>query len=169
MIAPGTYRAKVGSIDDVQFGFTEKGNEQVAVAFTLLVEPYVNAQITWFGYFTDKTVETTLKALRNCGWQTDDLNDLTGVDAREVDLVIESEEDQQGRLRARVRWVNQVGGKVKLNNTMSPEQRVSFASRMKGTVVAHRDGTAPKAPRLPSAAAVKAEARNHGAVDEVPF
>lgn len=165
MIPAGTYRARACAPGEAQLGYTAKGTEQIAVAFTLLQPPFEGQCITWFGYFSDKATEQTVKALRACGWQGDDLNDLTGLDANEVDLVIEEETDDQGRVRSRVRWVNRPGdGRVKLQNTMSPEQRKSFAARMRGNVKAADVSIATPKPK-----AAKADAREHGVVDEVPF
>lgn len=167
MIPAGTYRARACAPAEAQFGYTAKGTEQIAVALTLIGPPFEGQVIYWFGYFTDKANEQTIKALRTCGWTGDDLNDLAGLDANEVDLVIEEETDDQGRVRSRVRWINAPGGgKVKLQNTMTPEQRAAFAKRMRGNVKAADAAASSSAPRK---AAVKADAVAHGAVDEVPF
>jgi len=170
MIPPGTYRARVASPDSHQFGYSSNETEQIALTFKFLQEPFAGQYMTWFGFFTDKTKETTFKTLRACGWQGDDLADMSGIDANEVDLVIETELDQQGRERSRIRWVNELGGgKVKMQNTMTPEQQRAFAARMKGTAIALREGKGPAKPPRPSDAKVRQDAAAHGAVDEPPF
>lgn len=118
-------------------GTTNTGKEQVGVSFELLEGPNQGQRITWYGYFTEKTTERTLEALEHCGWQGDDLSDLTGIDANEVYLVIEHEQDDQGEVRARVRWVNSSGG-VAMQNRMDPGDAASFAQRMRGEVLARR-------------------------------
>lgn len=170
MIAAGTYRARVIALEDVQFGFTEGGKEQVAVAFQITVEPYVGQNMTWFGYFTEKTEETTLRALRACGWKGDLLTDMSGVTENEVDLVVEIETDPEtGRQRSKVRWVNSLGGgKVKLQRTMTAGQIAAFAQRMKGQAIAQRSGTM-QADKRAAAAATAQSATEHKVVEEVPF
>ena len=168
LTVPGTYRARVTAVEDVQFGMSHGGNEQIAVPFVVTQGDAQGETITWFGSFTDKAVEITLKALRACGWQGDDLNDLTGVVDNEVELVC-AVETYNEKTSLKVKWVNKPGeGKVKLERPLDGGQRAAFAARMKGTVIALRQGEGR--PGAPSAAtARKAEAKAHGAIDEVPF
>jgi hypothetical protein len=143
MIPVGTFKARA---TEAALGTTSKGGEQVAVNFQILEGEAQGQFVTWWGYFTEKTTERTLESLEHCGWQGDDLNDLAGIDRNEVYLVIEHEQDQQGELRARVRWVNAAGG-IAMQNRMAPADAASFAQRMRGTVLARRQakGQAPAA------------------------
>jgi hypothetical protein len=60
---------------NASLGKTKNGGEQVAVEFELKDGPGVGQRITWFGSFAnDKATEITVKALRNCGWDGDDLS-----------------------------------------------------------------------------------------------
>lgn len=161
--AAGTWRARVTSLDDVQFGMSGNNNEQIAIPFVVTQGEHEGATITYFGSFTDKAMEHTIKALRNCGWQGDDLNDLTGLTDNEVELVCALETYNE-KTTLRVRWVNKPGeGKVKLERPLDAAQRAQFAARMKGTVIALRQG-APSA-----TAARQSDAKAHGAVDQVTF
>ena len=141
----GTYRARAleGAL-----GETSGGKEQVAVRFTLL--DFSPQTITWYGYFTDKTLESTFRALRTAGWrgqELSDLSDLSREDAPEVHLVVEHATDQQGVTRARVRWVNSTGG-VGLKSQLSPDKAKAFAARMKGSLAAFDRATSqPAAPK----------------------
>jgi hypothetical protein len=144
MLDAGIYRARA---IEAALGETDTGKEQVAVRFELLdVE---GQQITWYGYFTDKTLETTFKALRTAGWRGQDLSDLSdlcGQDTPEVNLVVEHETDQQGKVRARVRWVNGTGG-LALKKALDANKAKAFAARMKGKLVAYdRTAGSPKPP-----------------------
>lgn len=136
MLPEGTFR---GRGVEAALGYTANDKEQVAVdlVFTDDAVPEILGQhITWYGYFTDKTTEGTLKSLRALGWATDDLSDLSGIDANEVYLVVAHEEDQEGQLRARVRWINASGGGLALKTRMDPGSAKAFAERMKGHVLA---------------------------------
>jgi hypothetical protein len=130
-IEPGTHGARAV---EAQLGYTKTGKEQVAVQFEL----ENGSRITWYGYFTDKTKKTTFAALRACGWVGDDLSDLSGLVSNEVEVVIEEEDDQNGKPRMRVRWVNSPGGgSIALAKPMGEAQAAAFAKKMRGSVLAH--------------------------------
>lgn len=127
---------------EAALGYTSQDNEQVAIDFVLLEGPNENAHITYYGSFSEKAVEHTLKALRTCGWEGDDLSDLSGIDANEVELVIAHEEDLEGQLRARIRWVNAPGSRgIAMKTRMDEGAAKAFAERMKGHVLAHKQRT----------------------------
>lgn len=142
MLEQGTYRAKA---KEAALGRTSKGTEQVAVRFELL--DHTGESITWFGFFTDKTLENTVKSLRACGWTGDDLSDLAGITANEVNLVVEHETDDRGQTRAKVRWVNGTSG-LAMKDQLDTAEAKTFAARMKGAIVAMgKGGARPAAPR----------------------
>jgi len=143
MIPEGTFKAR--AVEAV-LGTTSKGGEQVAVQFQILEGEAQGQYITWWGFFTEKTTERTLESLEHCGWTGDDLSNLEGIDRHEVYLVIEHEMDQQGELRARVRWVNSSGG-IAMQNRMAPADAASFAQRMRGTVLARRQAKGQPTPQ----------------------
>lgn len=136
LIAAGQWKARPTA---AALGTTEKsGSETVAVGFVIDEGPSQGRSITWYGYFTDKTEERTIESLRYCGWHGDMINDLIeiGQDPEvRVYLAIEHEPDQEGVIRARVRWVN-AGGGVALKNRMDPGAALSFAQRMRGKILA---------------------------------
>jgi hypothetical protein len=172
-IGPGRHRARAlpGSVD---FGYSSAGNEQIAVTFQLVDEPHAGQTITWFSSFaSDKATAITLRALRTCGWLGDNLADLEGIDASEVDLVCE-EEEYEGERRLRVRWVNPPGG-ARLAQPMSEGERRAFAERMRGTVLA-MDAKEGKAAASPLASRPRASrgaqqpaAAGSSGVDDIPF
>ncbi len=133
---PGTYRARGVT---AALGLTSKGSEQVAVELTFVDGEYQGQSATWYGYFTDKTTDRTLDSLRNLGWEGDDLADLSGIDKNEVAIVIDDEQDDHGNVRSRVRWINRAGG-LALKERMNPAQLQDFAARMRGKVLAHKQG-----------------------------
>jgi hypothetical protein len=110
---------------------TSKGDPQVLVVFEILSPgPQQGSKIGWYGFFTPKTQERTLEALYACGWHGPDLTDLSGVGDREVEIVVE-EEEYQGKVRSKVRWVN-VPGRGANISPLPVNEATAFAARMKG-------------------------------------
>lgn len=139
-IEDGTYRARAMP-GTAQLGYTSKGTEQVVVGFEFQDAPHKGQKIAWYGYFSEATAERTIESLRFCGWTGDDLFDLSTVgspESSDVDIVIESEEDEQGKRRTRVRWVNRRGIGMALKEKMNEQQARDFAKRMKGAVLAQK-------------------------------
>lgn len=151
MFPTGTHRARP---IDAALGLTGTGKEQIGIMFE---HAETGERITWYGYFTDGTFERTIESLRYIGWQGTDLTDFAlglpeGV-ANEVDIVVEDEEDQRdGTIRRKVRWVNSGGG-VAVKDRLSEDQARSFAARMKQRIAASqaKAGVKPTSSR-PSAA-----------------
>lgn len=175
MIPEGHHRAR--ALDGV-LGYTLNGNEQIAVLFQLLDGELQGQRITWYGYFTEKTTERTFESLEHCGWEGDDLSDLTGIDRNEVTLVVEHETGEDGVRRARVRWVNSSGG-IAMKDRMEPGDAKAFASRMRGALVARRQqkGQAPAAQQRQATSRTNAQPRREPPLrnssapenDDIPF
>ncbi len=123
LIPEGTYRAQAV---DGHLGYTSKNNEQVVVRFAIVGGPHDGESVQWFGFFTDACFDRTIRSLRYCGWQGDDVADLTGIDANEVDIVV-GHNEYKGKITPRVSWVNQVGGL----SGMTPQQAHDFAESVK--------------------------------------
>ncbi len=129
ILPEGTYRAKA---IEAQLGFTSANKEQVAISFQLLTPGFETERAAYYGTFGEKSLEITIKALRACGWKGVDLSDLSGIDANEVNLVVEHEE-YNGTVSAKVKWVNDGAGGL-LKNVMGDAEKLSFAQRMRGEV-----------------------------------
>lgn len=171
ILAAGTYR---GRAVEGALGETKTGKEQVAVRFALIGDGLAPTQLTWYGYFTDKTTATTFRALRSAGWTGTDLADLAELSGEtpEVELVIEHETDPEGKVRARIRWVNGIGG-IGLVAPMTPGTASKFAARMRGRLAAYDAGAGTGAPTTPAPAATKPRAKPRFAApapdDRVPL
>lgn len=131
---------------------TKNGTEQIAVYFEISTPEADIPAITWFGFFTDKTWERTIESMRICGWTGSDLTKIEGLDANEVELVIEDEE-HEGRVRPKVRWVNKPGG-IAIKAPLSGDKAKAFAAVMAQKIKA-LDASAPKpagkpAPKKPA-------------------
>lgn len=109
--------------------------ECIAVLFDYVDQNGEAGSIQWWGYFTEKTWERTLDSLRYMGWQSDDLGNLDGLDANEVELVLD-EEEYDGKKRLKVQWVNRLQA-LYIKDPMDAQERVSFAARMRGRIAQH--------------------------------
>lgn len=131
LLPAGTYRAKA---TDWKLGFTEKQDPQLGINFEILQDgPYKGWNTSKFLYFTEKTFDRTIESLRYLGWTGEDMDELQnrggGLDKNEVSIVVEHE-TYEGKTRAKVSWINRVGGVV-MNRAMAPEDVVSFAAKIK--------------------------------------
>lgn len=169
MISEGKHKARG---IEAALGYTSKGTEQIAV----LLETE-HGEITWYGYFSEKTADRTLESLRYLGWEGDDLSDLSGISANEVTIVVEHEADEDGRTHPRVRWINRAGG-LAMKEAMDEKATRAFAARMKNAARASRakvGAAVPSAPsggqRTQSGRSQWGEAPPHGDddIDGIPF
>lgn len=165
MIAEGTYPAVVVPIVSqetgqelvCQFGYSGvKETPQVGVCFEILSGPYAGERRSWIGYLTDKATDRTLQSLRICGFKGDDID--TFNDQRpnqEVHIVIEHEEDDKGKLREKIAWVNDParGGGLVFKNQMDAKQRRMFAAQFKSKLKSIPAVEGKKAERQPRSAA----------------
>lgn len=150
----GTYaaRAKTWALAE-----TSKGDPQVAVEFALLDPEAEMKSLAWYGYFTENTEARTIEALRTMGWAGDDLSDLQGLDANEVSIVVE-EEEYQGKIQTKVRWVNKAGG-LNVKAPLSGDKAKAFATMMRDRIRALDAAKGVKKPAQPNGA-TRAPARS---------
>ena len=127
--APGVYRM---TALDADLGFTngsegEAGKPQVAVLLQFDEGPHKGTTLTWYGFFTEKTKLSTIRALRTLGWESNDLSELDTVRGS-APCVVETEGDLEGVVRARVRFIG--AGVLAMKNTMDDAQKKAFALSM---------------------------------------
>jgi len=142
MIPEGTWKVR-GT--EGALGTSSTGNETVGISLTILEGEAKGSRITWYGFFTEKTFDRTIEALRHLGWEGNDISDLRGVDRLEAYAVIEHEADEDGELHAKVRWINSGGG-VALKDRMDVGSAKAFAERVKGRVLALSQGQQSQSP-----------------------
>jgi hypothetical protein len=158
MLPPGTYnavaaliRSEAGDEAYVQFGNSrEKGTPQVCINFEITDGDYAGHRIAWMGYFTEKTTKRTFETLRLVGWKGDDLMGALAQElTNQVSLVVDHEE-WDGKVRAKIKWVNPPGGGGLRINTMNANDLRSFAASMKVTAKSIPEVDGKKAePRTP--------------------
>jgi hypothetical protein len=126
-----------------QFAETKKGDEQIVLGFEI-VDPArpddVGMHISYFGTFGPNSIDFTVDAIRACGWTGDDVSEVpalaeAGQLATEVRLKIEHEV-YEGKTRAKVKFVNKVGGgaKIKLERTLDDNRIKQFAASMRSRI-----------------------------------
>lgn len=129
MIKPGIYLAKVISHAVTE---TKDGNPQVTITFSFEAEGIKS--LTWFGSFKEKALPHTLKALLVCGLKGS--NPAGALDVgREVSIVVDDEEGQDGKIRSKIKWVNALGG---AKNVIPPDLAKAKLSELEGAVMAAR-------------------------------
>lgn len=138
----GKYRARcIDNPSEPRFGRSEGGNEQIALTFALVDEEGrpTDTTIDWVGTFAEgKATEITMKALRTCGWSTDSVDDLTGIDANEVELDVQWDE-YKGERRLRVKWINKPGGnRIAFKASLDEGGRKALAARLRGAAIASK-------------------------------
>jgi hypothetical protein len=157
----GTYVAKAA---EVTLGESlKRGTPFVGVIFVVTDGDQKGQRLRWEGYLTDNTAERTIESLQHCGWRGDDISvfakgDLDGLDANEVDLVVEMEEyEKDGELKEapKVQWVNRRGGGVRfMGEAVNPGKAAAFGKKYRGLAISLRaksGGGAPKQePRRPA-------------------
>ncbi len=104
MLPAGTYRAMAEP--GAYLSETAKGKPHVVVNFRVTQGELAGEQIAWHGWLsTEKSETRTLASLKYCGWKGDNIADIGELD-REVEIVVEHEEGNDGKTRAKVAWVN---------------------------------------------------------------
>lgn len=155
--AIGKFRAKATM---GELGYANSGTEQIVVQFEILEGADAGRTMTWWGYFTPKTADNTLKSLLLCGWDGDDISVLKGLGNTEVRLTIE-DEDYNGEKRQRIRWINPASGPA-VKKPMAKGEKAAFAAKMKGlTLSIQSQEPAPPTPPTPPPAA--------DGDDDIPF
>lgn len=148
-IENGTYRARASGAC-VLGTSANKGTPFLELYLKVIEGEHKGALVRWTGYFTENTNERTIQSLLFMGWQGEDPSEfadgeLHGLDANEVDIVVEIEEyeNAEGELRhsPRVQWVNRPGGYLNVENAMNTEAAKSFGERMRGLVIGMRAKT----------------------------
>lgn len=156
-IPAGTYKGRAIKGSE-QHGFTSKGTEQIVIDLEVTVpmagDVEEKKRLSTFMYFSDAAAPYSLERLRALGWQGDDVMDLVGIDANEVDVSVRYE-DYQGEDKMKVEILTG-GGRVVVKEPMNDSQKRVFAARMKTLA---KSGTPATAPAQPAAARAGGRAR----------
>ena len=150
---------------------TKSGQKQtpcVAVVF----EDEVGDTITYWGYLTDAALEYTMKSLAAMGWDSAKhdgrIDTLDGTDllvGHKVEIVVD-EEEYDGKVRAKVKFVNEIGGG--LGERMDPAEASSFAAELRKKILA-MGGPKPSTRPAPARKPEPAMAESVIDLDNPPF
>lgn len=132
---------------------SQQGHPMAVVLFDILTEGAAESSLTWRGSFSEAAADRTIEALRHCGFEGDDLTQLTGLDKNEVELVVEDEE-YEGKTYAKVQWVNKPRS-LSVKNVLEGDKLKTFAAEMKARIRAldasnGKRTSAPKPAATPS-------------------
>ena len=149
LLAQGKYTAHVKS---TAFRITPNSKEEIALWFEVAGEDEGDTphNVPAYLYFSEGAQERSLESLRAAGWTGDNIGELLDlVDASQllpdaVEIVVEHNE-YQGNTRARVKWINKLGGGPRAQPA-APTAKAAFAARMKG-LVASKPAAPGAAPR----------------------
>lgn len=129
MIAEGKYVARA---EDIDFGVADTGSEYVAMSFCIMEGPHQGDRYTWRSYFnTSENAERSLKSLRYCGWDGDDLESISSEQLHNLVQVTIEHQEYEGKTYPRIVWVNQLGG-LAIKTKMDESTKRAFAQRMRG-------------------------------------
>jgi len=130
MIEAGTYLATVLSH---AIGETKKGDPQAVVSFSVKTGKGPQ-KITYYGSFSEKAMEYTIKNLITCGLKGNNpAGDLEI--GKEVELVIDIETGDDNKPRSKVKFINQVGS---VRNAIPQDLAKAKLSQLEGAVMAAR-------------------------------
>jgi hypothetical protein len=153
LIPEGYYEAvAVETTDDqgvcayARLALTKGGGKQVAAHFKILNPPEgfsAGFPLPWYGAFTATMVgdsgksvaQRTCESLRHMGLKGDDLTECESQPLDQIVSVKVEHNEWEGKTRARIAFVNPVGGgTIKLNNPMPEIEKRKFAAMMKGSL-----------------------------------
>lgn len=140
-LPPGKYKAR--AIDGALGESGEKKTPCVDVMFRIEEGDHAGEEIGWQGWMTDKAVKTTFRALRNMGWQGDNVTELVGIDQNIVELDVQRE-TYEGKTRTKVKWVNRPGGFRA--SPLATDQAKAIAAKFKGYAIESRKEAAKSGP-----------------------
>lgn len=159
MIPEGRYKCRAV---EGKLAKTNDGNGQMAVDIVITEEEseHCGQHRTWYGSFTEKSIDRTLQSLRLLGWQGDDLSDLVGLGDTEAYVTI-THEEYEGEIRDRAAWINASAG-LAVKTPMDEGEAKAFAERMKGHVLGFNQRTQGGSPNTGKSAASSGGAAGGG-------
>jgi hypothetical protein len=155
------------AVIDKGLGRSSKGTAQVFVSFQAKDGEAAGQTIAWYGSFSDAALPYTMEKLRTTGFAGDDLSDISSVgSAGDVQIVV-AHEKYEGKIRAKVQFINALGG-ARLANPMDDADKRRFAAEMRSKIAAlgASSRAAPK-PAAPARAQDRRPEPPHS--DDIPF
>lgn len=130
MIEAGTYKATVFSH---AISETKKGEPQAVIAFSFS-DKNGPQKIHYYGSFSEKARQYTIKNLITCGLKENNPAGALEI-GKEVEIVIDVEFDENGKERAKVKFINEPG---MTRNVIPQDMAKAKLSALEGAVMAVR-------------------------------
>lgn len=145
MINPGNYKARAIR-ESVQQGENEKGNLQIFIDLDVFDGGESLGRMTTFLFFTENSHVYAFERLKALGWKgksIEDIDNMDGIDANEVDVRVTRPEQyraQDGTIKEGNSKIEIVtGGTVQMAKKVDP---ATFKARLRA-IVGNSGGTAP--------------------------
>lgn len=121
-----------------QFAHTKDNKAQVCIHFEILEGEWQGTRLPWIGYFSQAAAARTIQSLRYAGWKGTDFYAIKPGDLpNQVDVTVEHDE-YEGKVRARIAWVNLPGGGgLILQRPMSEQDLRRFSATWRDYVRKH--------------------------------
>lgn len=129
-IPDGKYRGRARSAPATLIE-SGKGTPGLSVEIDFTTQDGAQTSLTWTGWLSDGPFDRTIESLRYMGWEGDNLENVTGLDKNEVELVIENEE-YEGNVYPRIQFINRIGGA--LGAKMTADKAKTFAAAMRNRI-----------------------------------
>jgi hypothetical protein len=138
-IKTGIYKAR--AIDPVKGGYVEqaygKSKSGIPELFLRVEISSIGRVLTTPLYFSAEAAPYSVSRLRACGWKGEDLSDLTGVDANEIDVDISykiwSQADGgDGSSKLKVQILSGGSGAFGSSNPVSPREFAASVAALTG-------------------------------------
>lgn len=111
---------------------SKNGTKQVAMRFRIIGGEFKGRTLSWFGAFTSKAWSRTAEALRYCGFKGTDILDVENQTLNGVVSVTVEHNTYEGETKARIAWVNPLGGMPMKISHLSDSKRDEFKAVMQG-------------------------------------
>lgn len=158
MIPAATYLAM---IENYGLSQTNSGSPQYAVQFKIVEDGEAKGQtLTWYGSLgaSEAALDITMKALATMGMKGDDIADENLLDKTVPYRVVVVHDSYQGRVSAKIRFVNSASGPA----FKKPSDPSKIAASLKGSILAAQK-------RLAAKGDVPKEEDENASKDDLPF
>lgn len=124
----GIYTARVIRGSE-QYAVSKNGDLQLALDMRIETPEFQGEEMTTVLQFAGKAKEWSLKKLRLCGWSTNDIDNLAGIDANPVPVRV-FDEEYNGKSQRKIE-ISLSTGKFKFQQTLDPRQLRAMAALLR--------------------------------------
>lgn len=143
---------------DYALGAAGTNTEQIGLQLQVTDGPYTGRVLTYYGFFTEKTEEETVKAMVAFGWDGN-VQNLDSIKTKDAFATIQheaSEKNGKKSVRERVRWINAIG--VRMDKQFNAAEEAGFKRKLSGIAARVLGGKVASGAALPPLPARGADA-----------